>query len=319
MIFRINMKHFLLEAIDHFSLEDLIGADYYIISAGIPNGGRSNHITKFNELYPSTEMQYDYATTGDYKVFKKRYYGMLDSDDDNRDKTSNSYHNLIYRGLINPLLQSMNIFMICKEEEDYILDALCSYLKDRFDIEVVDLNELFSKGRVGAIYLDRDKIRDKAVDIRRNALKAEFKSMKETRGGRENLLKKMSRKDKERDQTTLMVVASPKDVMSFELSDGYHGLYHVLGGTISISKGMDVEKLSIPSLLERIEKGNIKEVIIATNPTIDGETTALYISKLLEKYDVNVTRLAYGLPMGGNLEYADALTLAKAIEGRRKI
>ena len=126
-------------------------------------------------------------------------------------------------------------------------------------------------------------------------------------------------KDKERDQTTLMVVASPKDVMSFELSDGYHGLYHVLGGTISISKGMDVEKLSIPSLLERIEKGNIKEVIIATNPTIDGETTALYISKLLEKYDVNVTRLAYGLPMGGNLEYADALTLAKAIEGRRKI
>ena len=116
-----------------------------------------------------------------------------------------------------------------------------------------------------------------------------------------------------------MVVASPKDVMSFELSDGYHGLYHVLGGTISISKGMDVEKLSIPSLLERIEKGNIKEVIIATNPTIDGETTALYISKLLDKYDVNVTRLAYGLPMGGNLEYADALTLAKAIEGRRKI
>ena len=144
-------------------------------------------------------MQYDYATTGDYKVFKKRYYGMLDSDDDNRDKTSNSYHNLIYRGLINPLLQSMNIFMICKEEEDYILDALCSYLKDRFDIEVVDLNELFSKGRVGAIYLDRDKIRDKAVDIRRNALKAEFNSMKETRGGRENLLKKMSRKDKERE------------------------------------------------------------------------------------------------------------------------
>ncbi len=125
--------------------------------------------------------------------------------------------------------------------------------------------------------------------------------------------------DKDRDTTTLMVVASPKDVISFELSEGYRGLYHVLGGTISLSKGMDVEKLSIPSLVERIENGQIKEVIIATNPTVDGETTALYLSKLLEKYDVSVTRLAYGLPMGGNLEYADSLTLAKAIEGRRKI
>ena len=125
--------------------------------------------------------------------------------------------------------------------------------------------------------------------------------------------------DETRDQTTLMVVASPKDVMSFELSEGYHGLYHVLGGTISISKGMDVDKLSINSLLERVEKNHIKEVIISTNPTIDGETTAIYISKLLEKYYVKVTRLAYGLPMGGNLEYADALTLTKALEGRRKI
>ena len=125
--------------------------------------------------------------------------------------------------------------------------------------------------------------------------------------------------DETRDQTTLMVVASPKDVMSFELSEGYPGLYHVLGGTISISKGMDVDKLSINSLLERVENNHIKEVIISTNPTIDGETTAIYISKLLEKYDVKVTRLAYGLPMGGNLEYADALTLTKALEGRRKI
>ena len=125
--------------------------------------------------------------------------------------------------------------------------------------------------------------------------------------------------DPERDRTTLMVVASPKDVMSLEMSNGYHGLYHVLGGTISLSKGMDVSKLSIPSLIKRLEEGNIKEIIIATNPTIDGETTALYLSKILEQYNVNVTRLAYGLPMGGNLEYVDSLTLTKAIEGRRKI
>lgn len=126
-------------------------------------------------------------------------------------------------------------------------------------------------------------------------------------------------KDDSRDRETILVVSSPKDVIAFENADGYHGLYHVLGGTISISKGKGIEDLNIASLLERVERDNIKEVIIATNPTVDGETTALYLAKLLENNGVNVTRLAYGLPMGGNLDYADALTLAKAIEGRRKI
>ena len=126
-------------------------------------------------------------------------------------------------------------------------------------------------------------------------------------------------KDDSRDKETILVVSSPKDVIAFENAEGYHGLYHVLGGTISISKGKGIEDLNISSLLKRVEENNIKEVIIATNPTVDGETTALYLAKLLENKGANVTRLAYGLPMGGNLDYADALTLAKAIEGRRKI
>ena len=126
-------------------------------------------------------------------------------------------------------------------------------------------------------------------------------------------------RDESRDRTTLMVVSSPKDIMAFESADGFNGVYHVLGGTISLNKGKGVDDLNIPSLLERVDKGEIKEIILATNPTVDGETTALYLAKLLQSKDVNVTRLAYGLPMGGNLDYADALTLAKAIEGRRKI
>ena len=125
--------------------------------------------------------------------------------------------------------------------------------------------------------------------------------------------------DENRDRTTLMVVSSPKDVMAFENAEGYRGLYHVLGGTISLSKGKGIEDLNIPSLLKRVDAGEIKEIIIATNPTVDGETTALYLAKLLENKGINITRLAYGLPMGGNLDYADALTLTKAIEGRRKI
>ena len=125
--------------------------------------------------------------------------------------------------------------------------------------------------------------------------------------------------DNDRDKNTLMVVSSPKDVIAFENAEGYHGLYHVLGGTISLSKGKGIDDLNIDSLIKRVEQGDIKEIIIATNPTVDGETTALYLAKLLEGKNVNVTRLAYGLPMGGNLDYADALTLTKAIEGRRKI
>ena len=125
--------------------------------------------------------------------------------------------------------------------------------------------------------------------------------------------------DEDRDRETILVVSSPKDIITFENAEGYRGLYHVLGGTISLSRGKGIEDLNIDSLLKRVEQDNIKEVIIATNPTVDGETTALYLAKLLENKNVNVTRLAYGLPMGGNLDYADALTLAKAIEGRRKI
>ena len=125
--------------------------------------------------------------------------------------------------------------------------------------------------------------------------------------------------DSERDRSTLMVVSSPKDVIAFENTEGYKGLYHVLGGTISLSKGKGVEDLNIDSLLERVDEGEIKEIIIATNPTVDGETTALYLAKLLQSKPVSVTRLAYGLPMGGHLDYADSLTLEKAIEGRRKI
>ena len=124
---------------------------------------------------------------------------------------------------------------------------------------------------------------------------------------------------KEREQDVLMVVSYPKDVIAFENAETYHGLYHVLNGAISLGKGGGVEELNINSLLSRVEKQHFNEVIIATNPTIEGEATALYIAKLLESKVNKVTRLAYGLQMGGNLDYTDSLTLSKAIEGRRKL
>lgn len=122
-----------------------------------------------------------------------------------------------------------------------------------------------------------------------------------------------------RDRTKIIVVSYPKDVVAFEKLNSYNGKYHVLGGALSAINGVGIEDLNIDSLLKRIKEDGVKEVIIATNPTTEGETTALYLAKILENFDVNLTRLAYGLPMGGHLEYADALTLSKALEGRKKI
>ena len=125
--------------------------------------------------------------------------------------------------------------------------------------------------------------------------------------------------DSEREKDVLMIVSYPKDVIAFENAETYHGLYHVLNGAISLGKGGSIDNLNINSLLDRVNNSHFKEVIVATNPTIEGEATALYIAKLLEDKVDNVTRLAYGLQMGGNLEYTDSLTLSKAIEGRRKL
>lgn len=125
--------------------------------------------------------------------------------------------------------------------------------------------------------------------------------------------------DSTRDQSLLMIVSYPKDVMSLEKSGAYNGLYHVLNGELSLSKGINVDSLNLDSLFARLDKGEIKEIILATNPTIDGETTSGYLNKLLEKYEIKVTRLAYGLQMGGNLDYVDPLTLSKALEGRHKM
>ena len=125
--------------------------------------------------------------------------------------------------------------------------------------------------------------------------------------------------DESRDKSTIMVVSTPKDVLALEKAEDYRGLYHVLGGTISLSKGKGVADLRIKELMDRLESGEVQEVILATNPTVDGETTALYLAKLIEPLNITVTRIAYGLPMGGNLDYTDSLTISRAIEGRRKI
>ena len=117
----------------------------------------------------------------------------------------------------------------------------------------------------------------------------------------------------------ICVVEGPRDVMAIEKTREYQGLYHVLHGLISPMNQKGPDDLTIRQLLARIQRGGVQEVIMATNPTVEGETTAMYIARLLKPLGVKVTRLASGIPMGGNLEYADEVTLFRALEGRQEL
>ena len=117
----------------------------------------------------------------------------------------------------------------------------------------------------------------------------------------------------------ICVVEGPRDVMAIERTKEYQGLYHVLHGLISPMNQKGPDDLTIRQLLERIQQGGVQEVIMATNPTVEGETTAMYIARLLKPLGLKVTRLASGIPMGGNLEYADEVTLFRALEGRQEL
>ncbi|MDE6710342.1 MAG: recombination mediator RecR [Oscillospiraceae bacterium] len=122
-----------------------------------------------------------------------------------------------------------------------------------------------------------------------------------------------------RDHSVICVVETPKDISAFERTNEYKGVYHVLHGLISPLDGITPDKIRLKELLARISAGEVKEVIMATNPTVEGEATAMYISKLLKPLGVKVTRLAFGLPIGGSLEFADEVTLFKALENRNEI
>ena len=125
--------------------------------------------------------------------------------------------------------------------------------------------------------------------------------------------------DKSRKADTICVVESPKDVMAMERIREYNGLYHVLHGVISPMEGIGPEDINLMSLLKRLQANDIKELIIATNPNIEGEATAMYISRLVKPSGIKVSRIAHGIPVGGDLEYADEVTLLKAMEGRREL
>lgn len=126
-------------------------------------------------------------------------------------------------------------------------------------------------------------------------------------------------RDEERDHDKICVVEEPMDVLALERTRGYNGLYHVLHGVLSPMDGVGPEDLKIRELLGRLRDGSVKEIILATNPNLEGESTAMYLQRLISPLNIKVTRLARGLPFGSDLEYADEVTLTRALEGRQEI
>ncbi len=125
--------------------------------------------------------------------------------------------------------------------------------------------------------------------------------------------------DTHRDETVICVVQDAKDVIAIEKMKDYTGLYHVLHGAISPVEGIGPEDIKVPELLKRLQDDKVTEIILATDPTIEGEATAMYIARLVKPTGIRITRIAHGLPVGGDLEYADEVTLSKAMEGRREL
>lgn len=126
-------------------------------------------------------------------------------------------------------------------------------------------------------------------------------------------------RDKTRDPSVICVVQEPKDLVAMERTKEFHGYYHVLHGAISPMEGIGPDDIYIAELLKRLSDERVKELILATNPNIEGEATAMYLSRLVKPFEIKVTRIAHGIPVGGDLEYADEVTLSKALEGRREI
>lgn len=125
--------------------------------------------------------------------------------------------------------------------------------------------------------------------------------------------------DDMRDRSVICVVEAPQDVMAFERTREYNGLYHVLHGFISPLDGIGPDQITVKELMGRLSNGEVKEIILATNPTVEGEATSSYIARLIKPMGIKVTRLAYGIPVGGDLEYADEVTLSRALEGRNEL
>ena len=195
MLYRITFKYFLAYAIDYLSLKDLTNIQYAVFSAKIANLGKVNNVSKISGLYPTPEIVITYSDSGDKAIMRKMYLDFLSGKDICEPKQWNPEDGMIYSTFINPLLKHFDVMIVCDESENDYVDVLCEYMEDKFNIQVINLNDLFEHGRVGPLYIDRDQIRDSAVDIRRAAAREQTRSMETSRDGRLALVEMMNKSE----------------------------------------------------------------------------------------------------------------------------
>ena len=197
MIYRIDIQHYVSHAIDYFTADELMAFQYAILSASIQSHGKSMNVNKINYFYPESSVQSEWLEYHNKEVLEKHYMNDLK-------EVNSGDPRMIYQTFLDPLLKHYDIMILCDKTENDYIDVLCKFLKKEFYIEVIDLNKLFSTGRVGAIYIDRDKIHDKAVDVRRYAAKQTRLSLMKTKDGRLKLVEKlMNEKEKHKLLTQL--------------------------------------------------------------------------------------------------------------------
>jgi hypothetical protein len=196
MIYRIDFQHFLSHAIDHFTTEELSHFQYAIISAAILNAGRASNVVKMNMLYPLPEIVEAYAEYQDKSIMEKMYMDYLAPKNDDDGIGKHQMENIFYNTFINPLVNHVDVVIVCDRNENDYIDVICKVLKKEYLIEVIDLNKLFIEGKVGPIYIDRDKIWDKAVDIRLASADDQRRALQSSSGGRLKLLNMMNKKEK---------------------------------------------------------------------------------------------------------------------------
>lgn len=172
--------------IDYFTREELSELQYLIISSPIRNQGTAPNVVKCNDLYPSSEEISNYAQLGDRKLFHKSYYREL-----------KEMENILYVRIIEPILRHHhNIVLMCTEEEDLYIDVLCDFLKKEFNMQTVDLNRLFKEGETDIFFIDKASVKNKSVELKRNAVKEKIKTLEQTEDGRAKLLSMMSKEEK---------------------------------------------------------------------------------------------------------------------------
>ncbi len=195
MLYRIDLQHFITHAIDYFTQEELIHFQYLIMSAKILSQGRITSVSKASVLWPDVDLIVQYAETHNYDVFKKGYFDFLDTKETKESNVSWAGVS-IYKSIVNLVIEHVDLILICDREENFILDAFCEYLKDKWHLEAIDLNTLFKTGKIGPYYIDRADVRDRAVDIRRAAGMDMLASLDSSPEGRLKHLKLMGKKDK---------------------------------------------------------------------------------------------------------------------------